>query len=121
MLTYDIKGAFDAVLPGRLARRLREQGWPDLLVRWIISFATGRRVHIRLDGDVGPETQIDCGLLQGSPVSPILFMLYIAPLFSLDNPRKNFGYADDSAKLEISSSLTENAEKLSARLEQALE
>jgi hypothetical protein len=48
-------------------------------------------------------------------------MLYVAPLFSLDNPRKNFGYADDAAKLEISYSLTENAEKLSVRLAQTLE
>ena len=33
LLTMDVKGAFDAVLPGRLALRLREQGWPDHLVR----------------------------------------------------------------------------------------
>ncbi|KAI0990747.1 hypothetical protein K3495_g17440 [Podosphaera aphanis] len=26
MLTLDVKGAFDAVLPGRLVRRMREQG-----------------------------------------------------------------------------------------------
>jgi len=32
-LTMDVKGAFNAVLPGRLVRRLREQGWPDYLVR----------------------------------------------------------------------------------------
>jgi hypothetical protein len=104
VLTLDVKGAFDAVLPSRLVRRLREQGWPDHLIRWVTSFATDRRVCIRLDGDIGPETQIDCGLPQGSPVSPILFMLYISPLFSLDDPSKNFGYADDIAKLEISSS-----------------
>ena len=29
MLTLDIKGAFDAVLPGRLVQRLKQQGWPD--------------------------------------------------------------------------------------------
>ncbi|EDO02463.1 hypothetical protein SS1G_04939 [Sclerotinia sclerotiorum 1980 UF-70] len=42
LLTLDIKGAFDAVLPGRLIRRLREQGWPHNLIKWIISFSTGR-------------------------------------------------------------------------------
>jgi hypothetical protein len=31
-LTMDVKGAFDAVLPGRLAYRLYEQGWLDHLV-----------------------------------------------------------------------------------------
>ena len=33
LLTLDIKGAFDSVLPRRLVHRLREQGWPDNLVR----------------------------------------------------------------------------------------
>ena len=42
LLTLDVKGAFDTVLPGRLVHRLREQGWPDNLTRWIASFATGR-------------------------------------------------------------------------------
>ncbi|CAD6505563.1 BgTH12-01053, partial [Blumeria graminis f. sp. triticale] len=35
MLTLDVKGAFDAVYPGRLVHRLREQGWPENLVRWV--------------------------------------------------------------------------------------
>jgi len=105
MLTIDVKGAFDAVLPGRLAYRLREQGWPDHLVRWVYSFATQRTVRIRLDGETGPEIAIQCGLPQGSPVSPILFMLYIAPLFWLGAPARRFGYADDIALLAISKSL----------------
>ncbi|EED11469.1 reverse transcriptase, putative [Talaromyces stipitatus ATCC 10500] len=90
LLTLDVKGAFDAVLPGRLIRRLREQGWPTNLVLWIASFATGRSVQIRLDGEIGASTNITCGLPQGSPVSGILFMLYIAPLFRLGNPRNKF-------------------------------
>jgi hypothetical protein len=32
LLTLDIKGAFDGVLPGRLVYQLRAQGWPDNLV-----------------------------------------------------------------------------------------
>ena len=100
-LTMDVKGAFDAVLPGRLTRRLREQGWPDNLVRWVQSFATNRSVKIRLDGETGPETNIYCGLPQGSPISPILFMLYIAPLFWLGTPASRFGYADDRASGDL--------------------
>jgi hypothetical protein len=81
LLTLDVKRAFDEVLPGRLVYRLRLQGWPDNLVCWIASFMTGRSVQIRLDGEVGPLIDILCGLPQGSPISPILFMLYLAPLF----------------------------------------
>jgi hypothetical protein len=68
-LTLDVKGAFDTVFLGRLVRRLREQGWPDNLSQWVASFATGRSVQIRLDGDLGPATSIQYGLPQGSPVS----------------------------------------------------
>ncbi|EED16913.1 reverse transcriptase, putative [Talaromyces stipitatus ATCC 10500] len=120
LLTLDVKGAFDAVLPGRLIRRLREQGWPTNLVLWIASFATGRSVQIRLDGEIGPSTDIACGLPQGSPVSGILFMLYIAPLFRLGNPRNRFGYADDVANLAISTSLATNCVALSDSLQEAL-
>ncbi|EDN98166.1 hypothetical protein SS1G_13023 [Sclerotinia sclerotiorum 1980 UF-70] len=60
----DVKGAFDAVLPGRLVNRLREQGWPNNLVRWVQSFAINRSIKIRLDGEIGPETKLECGLPQ---------------------------------------------------------
>ena len=76
-----MKGAFDAVLLGRLAYKLREQGWPDYLVRWVYSFIIQRTVKIRLDGETSPEIVIQCGLPQGSLVSLILFILYIAPFF----------------------------------------
>ena len=118
----DVKGAFDAVLPGRLVRRLREQGWPNNLVHWIQSFITGRTIKIRLDGETGPVTNIYCGLPQGSPISPILFMLYIAPLFRLGTTRKHrFGYADDIGLLAISTDLQINCNKLQADLQESLD
>ena len=121
LLTLDVKGAFDTVLPGRLVLRLRTQGWPDNLVRWVASFATGRTVSIRLDGELGPPTDIQCGLPQGSPVSPILFMLYLAPLFRLGNPDTRFGYADDIGMLATSMSLEANSQALSDSLQQAID
>jgi hypothetical protein len=52
LLTLDVKGAFDGVLPGRLIRRLREQGWPDCLVQWVSAFATNRSARIQLNGSI---------------------------------------------------------------------
>ena len=120
LLTLDVKGAFDTVLPGRLVNRLREQGWPDNLTRWVGSFATGRLIQIKLDGEIGPITSIHCGLPQGSPVSPILFMLYLAPLFHMGTLKARFGYADDVALLAISPSLDINSKSLSDSLQEAL-
>jgi hypothetical protein len=120
-LTMDVKGAFDAVLPGRLIRRLREQGWPDHLVQWIQSFITNRSVNIRMDGEIGPLTNIFCGLPQGSPISPILFMLYIAPLFWLGESSARFGYADDIGLLAVSTDLQTNCDSLQETLQEALD
>jgi ribonuclease HI len=121
LLTFDVKGAFDGVLPGRLVHRLRSQGWPDKLVRWVASFITGRVVQIRIDGEIGPITEVLCGLPQGSPVSPILFMLYLAPLFRLGSAKARFGYADDAAILATSPSLEANCRSLSTSLQEALD
>jgi len=120
LLTLDVKGAFDAVLPGRLVNRLRTQGWSSNLVSWIASFATNRSVRIRLDGVLGPQESIQCGLPQGSPISPILFMLYIAPLLKMGIRKRRFGYADDVALVSISDSLSTNSQSLAASLEEAL-
>lgn len=119
-LTMDVKGFFDAVLLGRLFRRLREQDWPDHLVRWVQSFTTNRSIKIRLDGKIGPLNSIGCGLPQGSPISPILFMLYIAPLFWLGTPSTRFGYADDVGLLAISTDLQTNCIALQTALQEAL-
>lgn len=121
LLTLDVKGAFDAILPGRLVHRLRSQGWPEHIVRWVGSFATDRSVRIRLDGETGPDTPIQCGLPQGSPVSPILFMLFLAPLFRLGKPKARFGYADDVALLAIGRDLEANCGLLSKWVQEALD
>ena len=121
LLTLDIKGAFNAVLPGRLIRRLRKQGWPDPLVRWVASFTTKRIIKIRLDSSVRPSMEIDCGLPQSSPTSPILFALYIAPLFWMGRRNAKYGYADDVGLLATSPSLQANCNILTKHLQEALE
>ena len=69
--------ALDAVLPGRLARRLREQGWPESFVPWKSSFAIGRSVQIRLDGKTSPLQQVNCELTHDLPL-PLSFLYYIS-------------------------------------------
>ncbi len=118
----DIKGAFNAVLLGRLLRRLRAQGWPDNIARWAYSFATGRTARVRLDETTLPAEAVSCGLPQGSPVSPILFMLFASPLYQLvgASRRNRYGYADDMALRATSLSAEDNAKQLSASLKALL-
>lgn len=110
MLTLDVKGAFDAVLPEGVLYRIRVQDWPNNLVDWVGSYATGRSVRIRIDIDICLLQKVTCDLTQKPPVSPVLFVLYIQPLFRLDNLTYTFGYVDDVAILATQKLLPKNGE-----------
>ncbi|CZR45580.1 uncharacterized protein FPRO_14849 [Fusarium proliferatum ET1] len=68
---------------------------------------SGRSARVRYQDTVTPSSPLQCGLPQGSPVSPILFLLYTEPIYRLGNPRGRFGYADDTAILSIADTLDE--------------
>lgn len=121
MLTLDVKGAFDAVLPGRLVRRLREHGWSYNIIRWVGSFATDRMVQIYLDDEMGSPRNITFGLPQSSPVSPILLMLFIFPVPKLGNSLKKICHANNVATLATKNCLSESCQDLFNSLAVAIE
>ncbi|XP_044717977.1 reverse transcriptase (RNA-dependent DNA polymerase) domain-containing protein [Hirsutella rhossiliensis] len=97
----DVQGAFDTVMRNRLILRLRQQGWPPNLVKWAGSFMQDRSAAVRFQDVTTPASPLKCGLAQGSPASPILFALYIAPIYRLGSSGCRFGYADDTAMLQL--------------------
>ncbi|OAQ62538.1 endonuclease/reverse transcriptase [Purpureocillium lilacinum] len=113
LVTMDIQGAFDTVLRNRLILRLRQQGWPEHLARWAGSFMSDRSACVRYQDITTPSSPLQCGLPQGSPVSPILFLLYTEPLYRLGNPKGRFGYADDTGILCVGDSLESTADRAS--------
>ncbi|EKG09163.1 Reverse transcriptase [Macrophomina phaseolina MS6] len=120
MLMMDVQGAFDAVLPNRLIKRLREQGWPERVVRWTQEFVTKRKARVRMEGVTTDEKELQCGVPQGSPASPILYMLYLSPLLKRGNVQTRFAYADDVAFLRTGKNTEETTKALTADLEDSL-
>ncbi|KZZ88524.1 reverse transcriptase [Ascosphaera apis ARSEF 7405] len=120
LLTLDIQGAYDAIFPGRLRRRLAEQGWPKPLVDWVFSFASDRSVALTLDGHQSRMFKAQRGLPQGSPISPVLFLLYTAPLHHLALRSSSFGYVDDVALLARGTSVEDTVQDLAADVETLL-
>ena len=81
-LFMDLKGAFDHVSKGQLLSRMIELGVDGDLVTWTGSFLTDRIVQLVIDGHNNDEKEIETGIPQGSPVSPILFLIYISSVFN---------------------------------------
>lgn len=111
IVTADIQGAFDALLPRRLLARMRKDGWPDKCLRVIQCFLDKRRVRVRLEDYRTMFTTVACGTPQGSPLSPVLFTLYMAEVLRKDRQLR-FGYADDICLYRASKSLYTNIQKL---------
>ena len=79
-LLMDVAAAFPSVARGCLLRKMRNAGIDECLVGWTDSFMRNRRVAMSLDGQEGEEMEVTTGLPQGSPVSPVLFAIYIAEI-----------------------------------------
>ncbi|KAM4062087.1 reverse transcriptase (RNA-dependent DNA polymerase) [Hirsutella rhossiliensis] len=68
-----------------------------------------RSARIRYQDIVTDSSPLQCGLPQGSPVSPILFLLYTEPIYRQGSSKRRFGYADDTAILCVGNSLDETS------------
>ena len=77
IIFIDVIGTFDHVDLYKLSEAMEAVGLDNDLIRWTLSFLTDRRVSLVIDGYKVPEQPIDSGLPQGSPVSLILFLIYI--------------------------------------------
>ena len=71
------------------------------LVRWTESFVGERKVRLVLNGQEGDDHEVDIGIPQGSPVSPIQFTVYLPGLFEHVEERvpdvKALSFVDDVA------------------------
>jgi hypothetical protein len=79
----DVKGAFPMVNRACLLHKMQVAHLDENLVEWVDSFISDRLVEIIIAGEVGEAIATNIGLLQGSPVSPILFLIYITDSVAL--------------------------------------
>jgi len=97
-LFLDINGGFDNVRGSILASGLRAHNTPTYIVNWVISFLSNRSCRLLFKGGPRAFEPVDVGVPQGAPISPLLFVIYVAPLHSVALPRGiSLPYVNDFA------------------------
>lgn len=111
-LFLDINGGFDNINPFTLCWMLSSQGVKPYLVFWTRSFLTGRFCHLVCQCSPTLISMVSVGILQGSPVSPLLFVIYVSR-FHVEIPYSlTLSYVDDFALTASSTSYLCNIQLL---------
>ena len=76
----DVEKAFDQVWHKGLLYKLNNIGLPNILLRWIGDFLGNRKMIVHLNNKSGEPLKPIHGVPQGSPLSPILFLPYVADI-----------------------------------------
>ena len=93
MASVDLTAAFDVVNIDLLIRRLKIIGMPDDVITMINIWLRDRSFLVEVNGEVSLVKLLLCGVVQGSILGPILYAIFVSPLFDIS---KLTNYADDN-------------------------
>ena len=94
-LFLDVRKAFDKVPHIRLLTKLQSYGITGKLFKWIHSFLTEREQLVKISHQLSKPQPITSGVIQGSVLGPILFLLFINDIVSVIKYGKPYLFADD--------------------------
>jgi len=116
IINLDLSAAFDNVSHPRLLEAILKKGLPFWIQNFIHGFLTQRRTCLQFDGAASPEITTQTGIPQGSPLSPILFLLFSSGLLeqtkSENDTHLNLGFVDDTTLMVWGHTAAGNCRKL---------
>lgn len=92
VLLMDIRGAISQVAKGNLTNKMHNMGLKADLVGWVESLMEERKVILSMNGNKDHNMDMEMGVLLGSPVSPVLLLMYLWGLFKqVENKDDEYG------------------------------
>ena len=111
-LLLDIMGAFDRLRPSTLIKVLKILNLPYSFISWAEGFLTNRSIRLLFNSKLSSSFFIS-GTPQGSPISPILFLISIRFLFGKETKNISYlSYMDDISVSVASYSVRKNITEL---------
>jgi hypothetical protein len=95
IIYFDLSKAFDRVPHERLMLKLNNIGIRPPLLNLIGDYLKDRTQRVRVGSELSNEIRISSGVLQGTSLGPLLFLIYISELPKIAINSKSFIYADD--------------------------
>ena len=111
-LFLDVKGGFDNVDPTQLTAALRAKGVHRYIVSWVSSFLSNRKCRLLFQGSPKVFAPVAVGTPQGSPISLLLFVIYVSPLHPPIPRGLILSYVDDFVITVASASHRRNVKLL---------
>ena len=118
-LYLDYSKAFDSIPHYLLVQKLHLFGLSDPLLSWISDYLCERYQSVYVNGVFSSPKVISSGVIQGSVLGPLLFLIYVNDVDNYLSPSFVIKYADD-IKLSTSFLKSDSQSTAQVQLQQAL-
>ena len=92
----DLSKAFDTLDHSILLDKLHFYGIRNNSLKWFQSYLSGRQQYVQIENTKSNMLQVTTGVLQGSILGPLLFLIYVNDMAQACNNFHGLLYADDT-------------------------
>ena len=120
-ILIDFRKAFDTVEHNILLQKLYHYGIRGNALQWFNSYLSNRYQYVNYNNTSSDMKLITCGVLQGSILGPLLFLLYINDISSVSGILFSILFADDTTLFYSSKNLQELSDVINNELSKMME